>query len=413
VSWRDVAAAAEAWRTRFGSEASCTSDVARVGLRLNSPAAFCREYLAALAAGVTVAPLDPTAPEAELLWSVATLGLTHVLSDGGEVVEMLAGRRGGLDGPSGGCRGRASHPSLVPLARPADAAVAAHTAAVVSTRGSTGPPRLVPFSERQLLQSAETLMRHFNLSSTDRAYFPGALHRVDAQVAILAGLLSGGSFVGVSAFDLRTAWSEVEASGATWMNLAPAMVMGLAEAPVPSESILSRVRFVRVAGAPLRRGAHRDFWQRTGISLVETYTLTEAAGAVASNPLSLAGRRPGSVGWPVGVQVRIVDTLGCPLPIGKVGRIQVRGATVISHYLSYGLRRPPVPAVDDEGWLTTGDIGSESRQGYLFVAGREADLGAGNEVGVGIGREIGAAERSGQVPCGTPASPLRAAAFRP
>jgi len=413
VSWRDVAAAAAAWRRRLGSERSCASDVARVGLRLNSPAAFCREYLAALAAGVTVAPLDPSAPDAEFLWSVATLGLTHVFRDGGVVVEMLAGRRGLDDGSAAGCRGRASHPSVAPLVKPADAAAAASTAAIVSTRGSTGPPRLVPFSQRQLLQSAETLMRHFNLSSTDRAYVPGALHRVDAQVAMLATLLSGGSLVAVSGFDMRTAWLEVEESGATWMSLAPAMVMGLAEAPVPSESILSRVRFARVAGAPLPLGAHRDFWQPTGLSLVETYTLTEAAGAVASNPLSLVGRRPGSVGWPVGVQVRIVDTLGRPLPIGKVGRIQVRGATVISHYLSYGLRRPAVPAVDDEGWLTTGDIGSESRQGYLFVAGREADLGTGDKVGVGVGREIGAAERSGQVPCGTPASPLRAAAFRP
>jgi acyl-CoA synthetase (AMP-forming)/AMP-acid ligase II len=254
-------------------------------------------------------------------------------------------------------------PTVAELDRPA---------VIVATKGSAGAPKLVPFSQRQLLVAAANTVRHFGLRSEDRGYVATPLNGVDSQVVgILAVLLSGGSVVVADGFDRRNFWTEVGRSQATWLNLVPAMVTSLAEMSVPDVAVRERVRFARVGGAALPLASHSKFWESTGISLVETYTLTEATGPVAANPMDLGLRRPGSAGLPVAVEVRIVDDAGRAVPNGTAGRIQVRGAAVVTHYLSYGRDRCELAAQETDGWLDSGDLGCHSREGYLYIAARE------------------------------------------
>jgi oxalate---CoA ligase len=426
VTWHDVAIAARKLRSRFGLRSSGVGAAGlRVGLAVTAPVGACVEYLAALAAGLPIAALDPASSDAELLWSTATLGLTHLIRDGGEVIELRPVRSGAEERHSQVVRGRAAHPSASALPDQSSASTAVAPTLVTATRGSTGAPKLVPLTEGQLLLAAANTVRHLRLCPNDIGYCPAPLHRIDTQVVgILAALLSGGSIV-VGSFDRRSAWTDVDRCGATWLNLVPAMVSALTDVSAPGAAVKRRVRFVRVSGAELPIGTHSGFWQATGISLLESYSLAEAAGPVASNPVEIAGRRPGSVGLPVGVDVRIISGEGQFVPLGQTGRVQVRGATVVSHYLAYGFSgrdRAPLPAADPAGWLDTGDVGYRSIDGYLYLTGREAIASLGvTGAGVGAGLraarrlrdEDGAAERSSQVACGTPASPLRAAAFRP
>jgi acyl-CoA synthetase (AMP-forming)/AMP-acid ligase II len=400
VTWDDVAAAAELWQVRFGDGRQQADVGTRVGLRMSSQVDFGREYLAGLAAGVTVVPLDPATSEAELLWSAASLALTHVMSDAGEVIELYIPRS-----PHGGSRshrkpiptwpasdalafdrlpagvggtggvGRAWHPSVAPLDTPLPSVADLDRPAVVlETKGSTGAPKLVPFTQRQLLRAAGGVVSHFGLRARDRGYMAMPLHGVDSQVVgILAVLLSGGSVVVADGFDRRSFWADVGRSQATWLNLVPAMVRSLDEMAIRDVTVRERLRFARVGGAALSLATHSTFWESTGISLVETYTLTEAAGPVAANPMDLGRRRAGSAGLPVGVEVRIVEGAGRAVPNGTAGRIQVRGAAVATHYVSYGRNRCELAAQEDDGWLATGDLGCFSREGYLYIAGREVD----------------------------------------
>jgi oxalate---CoA ligase len=438
VTWTDVEAAADRWwQIRFAglSEQREVSDV-RVGLLMSSSTDFSREYLAALAAGVTVAPLDAASSEAELQWSSAILGLTHVMRDGGDLGAprnvAAHGARArpnerrrpplasgdypleldGLPGAlSGGRGGRAWHPSVAPLDTPFPAAAEIERPAVVSaTKGSTGAPKLVPFTERQLLAAAANIVNHFRLRCNDRGYLATSLIGVDSQViGLLAMLLAGGSLVVTDGFDPGSFWAGVERSEATWLNVAPAMVTALAGVPGPDREARDRLRFARVGGEAVPLADHSKFWQSTGVTLVEAYTLTETAGQVAANPLDPADRRPGSAGLTVGHEIRIVDGEGHLLPCDTTGCIQVRGATVATQYLSYGRNRFSLPAREADGWLDTGDLGYRTRDGYLYLVDVQLQAEAERR------RETtgGAAERSSQVACGTPASPLRAAAFRP
>jgi len=427
VTWRQVAVAARDLRARF----ALPSPVAelRVGLTVKAPVDFCLQYLASLAAGLPIAPLDPGSSDAELLWAAASYDLSHLIRDGGEVMELRRARPEAASPFIPVPAGRAAHPSA---AVEWDATPAPTAALVTATRGSMGPPKLVPLSEGQLVLAAATTARHLGLRPSDVGYCPTPLHLIDTEVVgILAALLSGGS-IAVGSFDRRSAWATVDDFGATWMNLAPAMVEALIGVRPPAAAVEQRLRVARVSGAGLPLAIHGRFWQATGIALLESYTLAEAAGPVAANPVELAGRRPGSVGLPVGVELRIVRDNGQVAPLGQAGRVQVRGATVVSSYLPYGSPgrdRAPLPAGDLDGWLETGDLGYRSPDGYVYLTGRKALSGFGHSdraersghAGAGVAPsptrrrrdEHGAAERSSQVACGTPASPLRAAAFRP
>jgi acyl-CoA synthetase (AMP-forming)/AMP-acid ligase II len=127
------------------------------------------------------------------------------------------------------------------------------------------------------------------------------------------------------------------------------------------------------------------FQTNSGVPVLETYGLPEAASQITANPLGQGARRPGSVGLPVGVQLRVVDSQRRPSPQGAAGSIEIRGPGVISHYLELELGRYR-PARTGDGWLVTGDAGHLDEDGYLHLAGRPG--GASSRSTQGRAREL-------------------------
>jgi acyl-CoA synthetase (AMP-forming)/AMP-acid ligase II len=393
VTWAEVAASSVLWEERFvrppqpitSKQAPPSGrDAGRpvVGLRIAAPEIFCREYLAALAAGVCVVPVDSRCTPAEFDRYAASFRLTHLLSDGAEVLDLRAARHlrsKMLTAPrdSAGERPSFGEPdsivSIVGLADSLD--LLGEPAAVLSrTAGSSGAPKLVPLTERQLVAVAARAVEHLGLSASDRGFAAVPLFHVDSQVVgILAALISGGSLAVEDTFEPESFWHRVEATGATWLNLSPATIARLTAVPGPSEKVRQQVRFARSGLEALPLATHSRFWMLTGISVLESYTMTEAAGQVAANPLLAAGRLPGSVGMPVGTKVRIVGASDAVGP-GQPGHVEVHGVGVITSYLPEGRLGPLIEACDADGWLRTGDVGWVDDAGYLFLAGQLADV---------------------------------------
>jgi len=337
-----------------------------VALRVADPVAFCRAYLAGLAAGVCLAPLDPRATAAELAALLDTLEAVDLVVDDPGVAGELRGLGVNvwLDSPAG----------LRQIACGYDVRLGAHgIAALLPTSGTTGRPKLVPLTQPQLLRVAALVAAHHELTPADRGYCPLPLFHVNAQVVgVLATLVAGSSLVVDDRFHRSRFWASAEEFRVTWLNLVPAILGILSETEPPPETVTRRVRFARSASAPLPVAVHDRFEARSGIGVLETYGMTEAASQIAASPLAAPLRRAGSAGLPTGVRLRVVDGDHRELPAGQTGAVELRGRSVIHGYL--GPRRTLLPARGRDGWLRTGDQAYRDAQGFVYLTGRQGDL---------------------------------------
>ncbi len=139
------------------------------------------------------------------------------------------------------------------------------------------------------------------------------------------------------------------------------------------------LRCALLGGGPAPRAVLEDCVARN-LPVVQSYGMTETASQVAALAPADALRKLGSAGRPLLTnQIRIVllaaDAEDRSAPPGAEGEIWVRGPSVTAGYLPEGgAIASPRPAVDQAGWLHTGDIGRLDEEGYLYVLDRRADL---------------------------------------
>ena len=326
----------------------------RVGVLVSDPLEFAGAFLGLISAGVWVAPLDPTVDplSAEALArTVATLGLSHVVADRAAPSAALVSWH------------RVEDPAPDSPSEPAPSS----GGVLLASSGTTGAPKVMALSEAQLLVAAGLIARHNRLDEHERGFNALPLWHINAEVVgLLATLVAGASLVLDERFHRTRFWDVIAEHRVTWINAVPAIISRLADLG-EGERVPSGVRFIRSASAPLSAALLARFEAATGIRVVESYGMTEAASQICVNPLSGA-RHPGSVGRGVGVEVRVVD--GEVLGAGAVGQVEIRGPSVISRYES--------PAYDSRfspgGWLATGDLGYLDVDGYLYLVGRTDDV---------------------------------------
>lgn len=339
----------------------------RAVLQISDPLRFAVVFLGLMAGGATVVPLDPNAPEQERRHLVDLLGGDVLVSDSPaeDAVPVWSVGEGGV--APADPQPAATTPRRAPLS--------SHPALILSSSGTTGTPKVIPLSERQLLYVAGKVAEHHRLNGDERGYNPLPLFHVNAEVVgLLSTLVAGSSLVMDPKFRRTGFWDLVDHWDVTWINAVPAILAILARSDPPSPEVARRIRFARSASAPLPIPVLQEFEARTGIPIVETYGMTEAAAQITANPIPPQPHRPGSPGLPVGVEVRVVDAQGKPSPQGTVGAVEIKGRSVIEHYVVPGEQERLRPARERSGWLRTGDLGHFDADGYLFLAGRADDV---------------------------------------
>lgn len=134
----------------------------------------------------------------------------------------------------------------------------------------------------------------------------------------------------------------------------------------------SQLKFTLGGGAAVQAAVANQWQAVTGRALTEAYGLTEAAPAVAMNPLS-APEYNGSVGLPLpSTEVSIRDEDGKELATDTAGEICVRGPQVMRGYW----QRPEATraAFTDDGFLRTGDIATMDAEGFIRIIDRRKDV---------------------------------------
>ncbi len=347
-------AAADAWCQQL--DAADVPPGARVLVDIEDPLAFCTVHLSVIAAGRCSAPVDPAAPPAEADRTRRALRPWLVVSDRPSVSDTCVNPATGLPvEPAAHGSGAESSDRLM-------------GSVALLTSGSTGTPKTVVLTERQLLYAARCVVSHHQLSATDCGFNPLPLFHINAEVvALLATVVAGGALVLDRRFHRSGFWQLLTERGVTWVNAVPAILSILALDSVPT--VPPTLRFIRSASAPLPATARAQVASRTGVAVVESYGMTEAASQITATPLG-GGHPPGSVGRPAGVELEVVgpDSQRCARDV--VGRVRIRGESVISAYAD-GVA---AHRFDAAGWLDTGDLGRLDEEGYLYLAGRHDDV---------------------------------------
>jgi acyl-CoA synthetase (AMP-forming)/AMP-acid ligase II len=136
---------------------------------------------------------------------------------------------------------------------------------------------------------------------------------------------------------------------------------------------VSSLRIAGTGAAVVPPELVREMESRLGCPVVIGYSSTEAAIATGTVP----GDSPEVISRTVGrarvnVELELVDDNGVPVAPGAVGRVRVRSAAVMRGYWEDPERTEEV--LDDDGWLTLGDLGSLDENGYLTLAGRKSEM---------------------------------------
>jgi oxalate---CoA ligase len=311
-----------------------------VALSHADPIEFSLAFLGSIAARRWVAPLDPAASD-EIRQATLDRLRPHLLLTNGVATRLPD------PAPVGGVAG-------------ADGGV------LLETSGTTGTPKLIALGERLLIFRARAVVDQLGLTVAERCFNPLPLFHVNAEVVgLFAHLLGGATLVLDDRFHRTGLWELLASQRITWLNAVPAIIARCATLQ-PGESVPSSLSFVRSASAPLSIATLERFEAATGVPVIETYGMTEAASQITSNP-RVGRRKPGSVGRPSAVELRIAmadpDTSGA-------GRVQIRGEGVIRSYAQAGYEE----RFTEGGWLETGDLGYLDEDGDLYLVGRSDDV---------------------------------------
>ncbi len=264
------------------------------------------------------------------------------------------------------------------MSRPAEAPVAHiqadDPALILYTSGSSGTPRGVVQTFRNIDANSRSIVDYLELTSRDRASLTLPLCYCYGRSVLQTHLL-----VGASVFlDNRMAYPRlvVEAIGAEECT-------GFAGVPLTFEIIrrqvdvasiaLPRLRYLTQAGGAM--SPDTIDWVRAAFSPAQLYVMygqTEATARLSYLPPARAIDKPASIGVPIpGVELRVVDADGSELPPGETGELIARGENVTPGYLD---EPDETSRMLREGWLWTGDLGSRDDDGFFFLKGRTKDI---------------------------------------
>ncbi|MCV7100211.1 FadD3 family acyl-CoA ligase [Mycobacterium palustre] len=234
---------------------------------------------------------------------------------------------------------------------------------IIFTSGTTGRPKGAMLNHRQTLRMYEEWAALADLREGDRylminPYF----HTFGLKAGLVASFLRGATMLPVAVFDVDAVVNLIERERITMLPGPPTLYHSLLT--VRDKSKLSSLR-AGVTGAAdipveLVRRIHGELPFET---LMTGYGLTEAGNVTLSRPGDSFEDVATTAGLPCdGVEVRIADD----------GEILVRGYNVMQGYLDDPAAT--AEAIDADGWLHTGDLGSFDDSGRLRVAGRKKDM---------------------------------------
>jgi fatty-acyl-CoA synthase len=262
---------------------------------------------------------------------------------------------------------------------PWEAGLAGQVVAIAGTGGTTGRPKGVMLTERNIeTMSGLTLMSYPFRGRPVYLALPPLTHA--AGVLCFPVLALGGEIVVMPSPDLGEFLRLIEAHRVTHAFLPPTLIYLLLDHPDVGRYDLSSLQCLWYGAAPMAASRLEQAIGVFGPVLGQLFGQTEAPMMISTMAPadhlrpdgSLARERFTSAGRPTPLTtVAIMDDRGAILPPGERGEIVVRGPLVMAGYY----KNPDATAeVSRNGWHHTGDVGYLDGDGYLYIVDRLKDM---------------------------------------
>jgi len=346
----------------------------------NSPQWLILEFAAALA-GLTLVTVNPAYQGEEL---AHVLGHSEAdglfMADeyqGADLRAILADVRGRLPrlrevisfGDRDNFAMRMVGNALLPPVAPSD------VAQLLYTSGTTGRPKGALLTHGALTNNARLAFRAAGIGPDDLLVNPMPLFHVGGGMFTLGAVSTTATHVLMPRFSPALQLELIEEHRATILLGVPTMMTAMLGHPDLAKRDVSSLRRAMSGGATSPPALVRRAEATLGLTYSISFAQTESSCSITmSGSADSADDRAETLGRPLpDTEVRIADlhtgeTTACDV----VGEICTRGYLVMRGYLN--APEATAAAVDADGWLRTGDLGSMDERGYLRIAGRIKDM---------------------------------------
>jgi fatty-acyl-CoA synthase len=246
------------------------------------------------------------------------------------------------------------------------------------TSGTTGLPKGASLTHHNILNNGYFAGEGMRLVSDDRLCIPVPFYHCFGMVlANLACVTHGATMVvPAESFDPLATLKAVEQERCTALHGVPTMFIAELEHPQFEEFDLTSLRTGIMAGAPCPIEVMKKVFDKMHAKEITIgYGETEASPIATQTPADASLEdRTGTVGLPSPhVELKVIDTdTGAIVPCGAQGEICYRGYNIMRGYHNNpeGTRE----AIDDAGWLHSGDLATMDERGYVKITGRAKEM---------------------------------------
>ncbi|MBL6598907.1 MAG: AMP-binding protein [Alphaproteobacteria bacterium] len=258
----------------------------------------------------------------------------------------------------------------LPTVLPGDAAQIQYTS------GTTGFPKGAVLSHKNLVNNARLYCERKQAGTHSVwANFMPLFHTAGCATGALGCLQAGARMLLIKRFDAMVFAKLIEEQGVTTCFAVPTMLFGLLETLEREPHDMSSLEVITTGGAPVPPELVRRVRDRLGCHLLSAFGQTEHSPMICLNPIEATEKQiVETAGQPLPhteVSIRSPET-NRVMPTGEVGEICARSYAVMIGYND----NPEAThaAIDDDGWLHTGDLGTMDREGFVRVTGRVKDM---------------------------------------
>ncbi|WP_342620929.1 cyclohexanecarboxylate-CoA ligase [Rhodoferax sp. GW822-FHT02A01] len=240
------------------------------------------------------------------------------------------------------------------------------------TSGTTGEPKGVTHTSNTLFSNLHGFIGAYHLGRDDVILGASPMaHLTGFGYLAMIPLILNATTVLQDIWDAKQALELVRREGVSFSMASSPFVSDLCAAAEAGGPVSPRFTNFCCAGAPIPPVLIERALRVLGLRVSSAWGMTECGAVTVTEPERTSEKSGSTDGKPLdGIEVKVVDADGKPLPTGQTGALLVRGNSLFAGYL----KRPHLNATDADGWFETGDMAYIDAEGYIRINGRSKDL---------------------------------------